>query len=256
MLTMYLDESYSHPPKPLIYTVAGYISEDSRWREFEKHWSGALSDEGLEYFHMSEFAQRIHIYQSWSEDRRRRVVTKLHRIIHENTLADFSISVVVKAFNEVINPDIREGFGEPHVFAVIGCMKSIAAWINDSALKKQERIFYTFEQGSTHGSALRKVFERFLNDDRQCEMYRLEGFAFRDKKEMPLQAADVLAYENMLEMRRLADPENTRKPRASMLNLERPESDWGYFGILELSDLIAHPTVMKKMYGRDDSVIV
>jgi hypothetical protein len=26
MLTLYLDESYSHPPAPLVYTVAGYIA--------------------------------------------------------------------------------------------------------------------------------------------------------------------------------------------------------------------------------------
>jgi hypothetical protein len=253
MLTMYLDESYSHAPKPLIYTVAGYLSEDSRWREFEKHWGAALSDEGLEYFHMSEFAQGIHNYQDWPEDRRRRLLRKLHGIIHENTLADFSISVVVAAFDEIITPDIREGFGgKPHVFAAIGCLKSIAAWVDDNALAKEEKIFYIFEQGATDGTALPQVFERYFNDDRQREMYRLEGFAFRDKKEMPLQAADVLAYENMLEMRRLADPENTRKPRASMLNLERPESDWGYFGTLELLDLVVHPTVMKKMYARDD----
>ena len=45
MLTMYVDESYSHPPKPLIYTVAGYISADWRWRKFEIEWSRALSAE-------------------------------------------------------------------------------------------------------------------------------------------------------------------------------------------------------------------
>ena len=250
---MYLDESYSHAPKPLIYTVAGYLSEDSRWREFEKHWGAALLEEGLEYFHMTEFAQRIRSYQDWPEDRRRRVLTKLHGIIHENTLADFSISIVVAAFDDVITADIREGFGgTPHVFAAIGCMKSIAAWVTDSGLAKEEKIFYIFEQGATQGSALPQLFERFINDERQREMYRLEGCAFQDKKVMPLQAADVLAYENMSEMRRLVDPGNTRKHRRSMLNLERPESDWGYFGTPELLDLVTHLSATKQMNAHGD----
>ena len=38
MLTLYLDESYSHPPAPLVYTVAGYIATDKKWRKFHKEW--------------------------------------------------------------------------------------------------------------------------------------------------------------------------------------------------------------------------
>lgn len=252
-LTMYIDESYSHPPKPLIYTIAGYISQEWRWRTFESEWNSALSAEGLDYFHMVELAQGKHIYAKWEERKRRKFLRNLHRIIHKNTLADFAMSVVVADYDNVITPDIRYGFGEPHVFAAIGCLKGVSVWLNHSKLSKRERIFYVFEKGSIHDSTLQLVFDRYFNDEKQSETYRIGGCAFHDKKElMPLQAADVLAYENMLEMRRRVDPSNERKPRASMLNLERPASDWGYFGKAELLELLASPSVIKQIGARSD----
>jgi hypothetical protein len=240
MLTMYIDESYSHPPKPLIYTIAGYLSQDWRWRTFESEWNGALSAEGLDYFHMVELAQGKHTYAKWEEKKRRKFLRKLHRIIHKHTLADFAISVVVADYDQVITPDIREGFGEPHVFATIGCLKAVSLWLNKRRLAKRERIVYVFEKGSIHDSNLQQLFDRYVKDDKQRQTYRIEDCAFHDKKElMPLQAADVLAYENMLEMRRRVDPDNVRKPRASWSNLDRTESDWGYFGKAELLELVA-----------------
>lgn len=229
VLTGYFDEIYSHPPKPEVYTVAGYVSEDWRWKRFNSEWARALADEDIPYFHMIDCAHKKGVYAEWSEDKRKRFLKKLHYIIRSNTIVDFAVSVVVADYNEVIPPEnvvLRTGFGEPHVFAVIGCLKDIHEWARHARLA--DRINYVFEQGTVHDVTVRRVFGSF--DDAHNEHYRSRGCAFYDKRDRaPLQAADALAYENMSEMRRRIDPSNTRPMRASAKNLVRPASSWAYY---------------------------
>jgi hypothetical protein len=239
MLTMYIDESYSHPPKPEVYTIAGYISHDWRWRKFEVEWYRALKSEGLEYFHMIEFAHKKGVYADWPEKKRQKFLRKLHFIIHSNTIVDFSVNVVIADYNELMTPDVRRGFGEPHPFAVIGCLKHIAVWAKETHMK--DRILYVFEKGTVHDKLLRTIFDTSF-DDEHNEHYRISGYAFHGKKELlPLQAADTLAYENMLELRRRIDPDNTRPTRRSIINLHRPpKSQWFYYGRQELLTILSY----------------
>jgi hypothetical protein len=229
ILTGYFDESYSHPPQPLVYTVGGYISEDWRWRRFESEWASALDSEGIDFFHMKDFAHRKGVYAEWTEDKRRKFLRKLHHIIHSNTIKDFTNSVVVEDYDEVIPPsnvELRTSFGEPHVFAVIGCLKDVHDWAIHSKLK--DRIHYVFEQGTVHDKNVGRLFARF--DEEYKEHYRARGCSFFDKRDLnPLQAADILVYENMLEMRRRIDTSNNRAMRLSAKNLLRPSSNWGYY---------------------------
>jgi hypothetical protein len=95
MMSIYIDESYSHRPKPEVYTIAGYVSEDWRWKRFEREWSKTLTSEGLEYFHMVEFAHKKGVYADWPETKRRKFLRTLHYIIHSNTIIDFSVNGVV-----------------------------------------------------------------------------------------------------------------------------------------------------------------
>ena len=67
MLTLYGDESYSHPPAPLVYTIAGYISETYRWEKFEREWAKVLEKENIEFFHMKDFAQKKGVYETWED---------------------------------------------------------------------------------------------------------------------------------------------------------------------------------------------
>jgi hypothetical protein len=231
ILTMYVDESYSHPPQPLIYTIAGYVSEDWRWKRFETEWDKALKAYGFDDdipFHMKDFAHKKGIYKDWPEKKRVKFIRTLQHIIKTNTLKDFAVSVVVADYDKLIPPktNIRYGFGEPHVFAIIGCMKNIGTWQKE--MHMNDPMLYTFEKGIAHDSMVARVFAEM--DEPQREYYRVGGIAFFGKKVLPLQSADMLAYENMLDMRRQSDPTNTRGRRESLKNLYRPNiSDWSFY---------------------------
>ena len=241
ILTMYIDESYSHPPQPLIYTIAGYISEDWRWRRFEVEWHKTLKTFGLNDtpFHMKDFAHSKGVYKGWPEKKRIKFLRTLQHIIKENTIKDFAVSVVVADYDKLLPPqsNIRFGFGEPHVFTIIGCMKNIGTWQKET--HRNDPMLYAFERGTTHDSMVARVFAEL--DDQQRDYYRVGGIAFHGKELMPLQAADMLAYEIMLDMRRQSDPTNTRDRRASLKNLYRPDiSDWGFYNEEHLMIVLGH----------------
>jgi len=59
MFAAYFDESYSHPPTPLVYTVAGYVSTVQEWKRFQKEWRRELGRAGVDFFHMTTYEARI-----------------------------------------------------------------------------------------------------------------------------------------------------------------------------------------------------
>lgn len=229
MLTIYLDESYSHPPAPLVYTVAGYISTDIEWRKFQKEWRRELDKAGIDFFHMTNYESRVKEYEDWSNEKRIEVLRRLHRTIHRRVLTGFAASVVVADYNELINPSIRMGFGEPHEFAVIACMKHIRLWSNTRG--HHEPIAYVLESGSDRQKIVNRSFQHAYMDEEKRREYRIGSWTFADKRDLnPLQAADILAYENTKEMCRRLDKNTTRPVRRSIQNLTKAHLDeWFYY---------------------------
>lgn len=222
MLTLYLDESYSHPPAPLVYTVAGYIATVDEWRKFQKEWRGELDRAGIDFFHMAKYEARKKEYEDWSNEKRVEVLRRLHRTIHRRVLTGFAASVVVADYNEVINHNIRRGYGEPHEFAVISCMKYIRTWGNQKG--HHEPIAYVLESGSDRQKIVNTVFNHM--DEEQRREYRIGSWTFADKRDLnPLQAADILAYEMTKEMCRRLEKSTPRPIRRSMLNLSKGHPD-------------------------------
>jgi hypothetical protein len=239
VLQLYMDESYSHPPAPLVYTIAGYVSESYRWSRFEREWQKVLDAEGIEFFHMKDYAHKRGAYADWTDKKRIKFLRTLQHIIKSNTEKDFAISLVVEDYNKLIPPNtqIWIGFGEPHVFVVIGCMKDIGKWQKSKHINKP--VHYIFEKGSGYDSMLKRVFEGL--DGEQIKFYRVnDTVTFAGKNVLPLQAADMLAYENRLELCRRLNPENRRKPRESLKNLERPESHWVFYDEPNLQIVLGH----------------
>jgi hypothetical protein len=77
-LTLYCDASKSRSQH--LTVVAGAISSVAKWREFDVKWSEILKDNGLEYFHMKEFAHSTDQFaHGWkkNEGRRRRLIQEL-----------------------------------------------------------------------------------------------------------------------------------------------------------------------------------
>lgn len=72
MYVAYYDASGGEhdPGAPLV--VAGLLSTESRWTDFEKEWAAVLRDFGVPYLRMSEFAHSLGAFSSWRNEREKR----------------------------------------------------------------------------------------------------------------------------------------------------------------------------------------
>lgn len=106
-------------------------------------------------------------------------------------------------------------------------MKMIGRWTAMNVMYNP--ITYVFEQGSKYDKPLRRQFNEELREEDR-NYYRIGSLTLGDKREaVPLQAADIFAYEAMKEIERLLAPTNRRAARESGKNLNRRESDyWAY----------------------------
>lgn len=73
--------------------LAGYVSTLTQWEAFESEWRNEISEYGLEYFHMTDFASRKKQYKVWDEQERESRFARLVEIINTHTVC--SVAVVV-----------------------------------------------------------------------------------------------------------------------------------------------------------------
>jgi hypothetical protein len=220
---VYFDESYTHPPAPRVYTVAGCLSTVFEWRKFQKEWLNQLKKENLSHFHMVDFQACKPPYGEWSREKRIKFLQSLHQTIHRRVYRSFVTTVNLDDF-ESLSSEQQEVLGNPHVFAARSCMKLIGWWTAMNVMYNP--LAYTFEQGSKHDKHLRRIFtEELREEDRSY--FRIGSLTLADKRELaPLQAADVFAYEAMKEVARVLTPSNTRAARESGKNLNRRDKDY------------------------------
>ena len=93
-LTGYFDASGA-PDQGTVLVVAGFISFESRWSEFEKRWNLALNDAGLTGFHMNELINRNAEFAGWKPGTRRRFLHKLTQIVSDTAVQNFGCIVVL-----------------------------------------------------------------------------------------------------------------------------------------------------------------
>jgi hypothetical protein len=226
-LSLYFDESYTHPPEPLVYTVGGYLATDVKWRKFRREWHKILEAEGLDHFHMVDFQACKSPYDSWSKDKRAKFLASLHAVIHKRTLMSFATTADVDDF-EKLPVQQRKALVSPHVFAAKNCMKAVGFWAAKSIINHPV-ITYIFEEGQPHQRQLTGLVETLTDEDKW--FFRMASLIFGKKKMLnPLQAADVVAYESMKEIARKVNPFNERRARLSGINLasDRERNQWLY----------------------------
>jgi hypothetical protein len=234
----YFDESYSHPPAPVVYTIAGYLSTVERWQQFQKRWKAILDIENLPPFSMKEFDnQHSKIYGNWGKERKISFLQNLHEVIKDTYIKSFSTSILKEDY-DALSIEEQYAFGKPHSMAATNCLKLIAEW--SSKVNLQESILYVFEKGSLDDKHLNFLFNKSLVDEMQ-NFYRIENLTFETKNSSPLQAADILAYETRKEVsRRYFVPH--RQIRGSIRNLHDSDRDeWVIMDIIQMEKVVNHP---------------
>jgi hypothetical protein len=199
MLTAAFDAS-GHEADQLCLVVAGFASSASDWREFDREWKKRLSEDGLVYFHMVEFAQFAKQFKDWrgQEERRKKLLGDLLKIISTYTYRKFGAIIVNSTFQGRLSQQVRDAF-RLNAYSLAGrsCVADVNRWWVERERIKTPPVEHVFEDGDIGKG---RLMERMSRDGyptpdfrRKKDSYTPEGIlipAFT-----PLQAADFLAYE-------------------------------------------------------------
>jgi hypothetical protein len=204
MLTAYFDET-GHEADPVLNFagMAGFVAPHGRWLNFENQWRDTLKNAGLnDPFHMKEFAHSAGQFKSWKgkEDKRRLLLGRLIEIIRETKATPIGAAVFLRDF-ESLTPVQRSHFRGPYYlcFQTVTRGAAIEAVFEDPAEKVAMVYAFNEEYGTANAhngaEALWHLMKKHVTLD--CNMNeRMGSYASSTPaKMMPLQAADLFAYE-------------------------------------------------------------
>lgn len=194
MLLAYFDESGTHKDSKVL-SFGGYISTTKKWRKFDKHWQAMLKAEGLSMMHWTDLESRHGHFKGWPAKRKLRVQKQAISIIGDNVLHGFSGAVVVDHYDEFFKTRPHLKPSSPYVFTMVATLTLMKVWIKENSIKQP--IHYFYESGAGHSAEMSEVMN--ATDEIGWDYYRMKSvksWSFADKKDfLPLQSADILAYE-------------------------------------------------------------
>jgi Protein of unknown function (DUF3800) len=230
LLTVYCDESGTDA-KNRVACVAGYIGQISEWRRFEQDWMLILKKSpyrvkmmhrsNLETWH-GEFTEE----RGWDEERRKEFLRELHPIIRSRTRVAVGIAVIKEDWEAVMPEWFKEFFGGVYGWCAHECVVAARVWCERSIRRYNHPINWVFEK-ATGIDGQRQVAQMFAELERDPIMskeFRIGSLIFASKEVVPLQAADVLAYEVFKQVEnQIVDRGEKRDVRLSVKDLTRAQ---------------------------------
>jgi hypothetical protein len=162
---------------------------------------------GLKAFHMVDFAHRRgafrHLEGCEHEEERRRILSSLMQTIYREPprFFAFGCSVDVEAFRELPDQTRKRVDNDPYWLIFQAAIEMAATWLLSLCEKEpvmlDERIAFIFDRKGSYQGLSIQLYNRLKDVVYPENLARLCGqFAFDDDEiVVPLQAADILAYE-------------------------------------------------------------
>lgn len=228
--------------------VAGFISSTSDWLDFEKHWNVRLRDDGIEYFHMVDFAASRNQFKGWKnqEVRRRTLLSDLLDIIARHCYRKFGCAVLVKEWQAGISQANKEHFRiSAYCIAALFSTVDVDAWTQLEQMNNPAEII--FEDGDTGKGLL----QHYMSSRKPDPIFRPKQDTARKDGSVipgfvPLQAADFLAYEIIQGVKNHANG-MLREPRYGIGEFYRIPGEIKYPSSEDFSNFDAMLRAIKKL---------
>lgn len=225
VLEAYFDASgHEDDPNCRVVTVAGFISTYDKWRKFERDWAQALAAESVTLFHMKEFAHSTGEFRNWrgDEERRRRFLGTLIRILQRRTLKAVAATLLLDHYRALDRElQMREYVGTPYEVAAQFAAMYVRGW--GKRHRPKDAIINVFEKGDDQQAGLQRSFSLYFSGAFD------EPPVYVDKRSevgLPLQAADLIAYEHAKAFNDLIKTGKTRVRKSAVPFMPR-ENDRG-----------------------------
>jgi hypothetical protein len=228
IFSAYMDETgHSQDEGQRFVGIAGLIAPVANWEAFERKWKATLKVFKLPYFHMKEFAHSTQTFKGWgsSEAKRQKLFGKL--LLHMETAHPIPFGAIVPMERYRSFTKEQQGyFRDPYFLCFQSLVAACSSILEFRKAPDEEKVALIFsDQGEFKNRAL-QIYKKV----EKTEVYirRSTPPIFRDMREfVPLQAADIVAYEMHKEFERQLYKPN-EKPRFGYQKMVKMSNRAGY----------------------------
>ena len=230
VLKVPMDESGVHDGSPVI-TVGAYIARPRQWQDWTKSWN--VAKRPIKVMHAVDCANLKGEFKGWEQPARDELVKRVLPVIAESNAIGVVIGIQMDEFEKAMagRDDLRPLFGTPYA----ACFQWVVQVIMNFALgaMSTERIAFVHELNDYRQQALDSFawIKQHGNP-----LGNIIGLQFAEKKDfVPLQAADILAYEGN---KRLRDPNRPERRAWTALDPDKSRILAAYYGRKNMAGLI------------------
>lgn len=206
MLEAFIDDSSSESGDRRLF-LAGYVGTATEWIKFADAWDRDLrANPSIDYFHMVEAQNLRGQFLGWSERARDRKVLNLAKIISSHDLWSIQCSVSRDDYIRIIRPVAPRGLGNPYFECFFATIVSLARFHHQQGITTP--VDFVFDEQGGLGAEAVMMYE-YVKGFQLPEVAAMLGSTpiFRDdRKVVPLQAADMLAWHVRRESERIDPP--------------------------------------------------
>lgn len=232
MLTTYLDETgHSRDERQKFVGIAGLMAKADDWERFERRWKRTLTKFQLPYIHMKE---RATLFEGWRKSKLDKLSATLWEIIRDTKAIPLGSIIPMDDFR-ALEPELRKYLKDPYYLAMQNCVSLATIPALPGAREwKDARVAIVFSDQVQFKNEAMRLYDAIVKEwnqpivgrgnvvpHRNVQRDRVDAPVFRDMRVLlPLQAADMVAYEIYKEYER-EYYKQTRKRRYGYLQIER-----------------------------------
>lgn len=201
MLTSYLDETGdSKDDKQKFNGMAGLVAPAENWEVFERKWKATLKTFGLPYIHMSEMRT---LTRGWPEAKVENLFEKLWKVIKGVKALPVG-SIIPMDDYKPLKVQLKKYFRDPYYIAMQNCIQFTAELVEPVAIPTPDspRVAMIFDDKVEFRNNAHQLYDAAIKKMRMGSL--VDPPAFRNMRlVVPLQAADMIAYETYKEYDRV-----------------------------------------------------
>lgn len=212
-----------------VVCVAGYLSTPEKWQRFSDVWIEKLGEYGLSEFHMTDYENKQGPFKGLAENDRVELIGELCSLIRDHTCLSIAGAILTKDYNDIFKEDLKQRIPylqDPYYLCFIYCLDLLVKQF-DTLCPDDATVALVLEQNKGMEGRARQYFDEYKHKHRGHGAEKFADLVFRPKTYVPLQAADVLAYESRKELiNKVNDP--ARNVRKSLQALSNKDLVGGY----------------------------
>jgi hypothetical protein len=221
--------------------MAGFLAPAYKWEKFESNWNTVLKEFHIPYFHMKEYAHSKGVFKGWEKDeaKRKDLFNKLLNKIAAIRPVPMGSITSLEGFRSLSQED-QLAWHDPYLRGLLDCTSAPGFLLDDQPPQVKFAVVFSHQAEFAHRA--KHVYQ--LIEEASPFGHRMMYPDFKDMRDLvPLQAADIIAYELHREFeRRLHSPK--KPPR------------YGYKRIAELAARVLPSNLLPLVFAFHDEAAI